>query len=34
MGKTSDDSLDQGATVVITHRVREGKHAEYETWLD
>lgn len=25
---------DAGATVVITHRVREGKHAEYEQWLD
>jgi antibiotic biosynthesis monooxygenase (ABM) superfamily enzyme len=23
----------QGATVVITHRVREDKHAEYEIWL-
>ena len=31
---TSNDSTDRGATVVITHRVREGKHAEYETWLD
>lgn len=27
-------SIDEGATVVITHRVREGKHAEYEMWLD
>ena len=25
---------DQGATVVITHRVRAGKHADYERWLD
>lgn len=25
---------DQGATVVITHRVREGKHADYEAWLE
>jgi uncharacterized protein len=23
-----------GATVVITHRVREGKHADYENWLN
>lgn len=23
-----------GATVVITHRVREGRHADYERWLD
>jgi len=34
MNTTSEDSADQGATVVITHRVREGKHGEYETWLD
>jgi antibiotic biosynthesis monooxygenase (ABM) superfamily enzyme len=26
-------SDDQGATVVITHRVRDGRHAEYEDWL-
>jgi antibiotic biosynthesis monooxygenase (ABM) superfamily enzyme len=26
-------SLGQGATVVITHRIRAGKHAEYEAWL-
>lgn len=25
---------DQGATVVITHRVREGHHAAYEDWLN
>ena len=25
---------DQGATVVITHRVREGRHPDYERWLD
>jgi uncharacterized protein len=31
---TSGASSDEGATVVITHRVREGKHAEYESWLD
>ena len=24
----------EGATVVITHRVREGKHADYESWLN
>ena len=24
----------EGATVVITHRVRNDKHAEYENWLD
>jgi uncharacterized protein len=27
-------SRDGGATVVITHRVRSDKHAEYERWLD
>jgi hypothetical protein len=25
--------LVEGATVVITHRVREGKNADYESWL-
>ncbi len=30
----SDPSVDQGATVVITHRIREGEHASYETWLN
>jgi antibiotic biosynthesis monooxygenase (ABM) superfamily enzyme len=25
---------DEGATVVITHRVREGKQADYESWLN
>ena len=25
---------DQGATVVITHRLREDKHADYERWLE
>ncbi len=25
---------DVGATVVITHRVRADRHAEYESWLD
>jgi antibiotic biosynthesis monooxygenase (ABM) superfamily enzyme len=24
---------DEGATVVITHRVREGQEAAYEEWL-
>lgn len=28
------DKADAGATVVITHRVRNGKHAEYEKWLN
>lgn len=27
------NELDQRATVVITHRVREGRHADYEAWL-
>ena len=27
-------STDEGATVVITHRVRADKHAEYEAWLN
>ena len=27
-------ATDFGATVVITHRIRTGKHAEYEGWLD
>ena len=30
----SADFSDQGATVVITHRVREGKHADYESWAN
>lgn len=34
MDAAARDSADQGATAVITHRVREGKHADYETWLD
>lgn len=29
----SKDSDDQGATVVITHKVREGRHGDYEDWL-
>jgi uncharacterized protein len=28
------DKTDDGATVVITHRVRDGQHAEYEKWLN
>lgn len=28
------DATQNGATVVITHRVREGKQADYETWLN
>jgi antibiotic biosynthesis monooxygenase (ABM) superfamily enzyme len=31
---TKQASRDPGATVVITHRVRSDKHAEYETWVD
>lgn len=33
MDAAGKSTLDHGATVVITHRVREGKHAEYEAWL-
>jgi len=33
--ETSSAALnDQGATVVITHRIRDGKSADYEKWLD
>ena len=28
------DPATEGATVVITHRVRENRHADYETWLN
>lgn len=28
------NSSEDGATVVITHKVREGRVAEYEAWLD
>lgn len=28
------DRVKEGATVVITHRVCDGQHAEYERWLD
>jgi len=34
MATVPNNPLDQGATVVITHRVRADKHAEYEAWLD
>lgn len=34
MNTTSKELTERGATVVITHRVREDKHAEYETWLN
>jgi antibiotic biosynthesis monooxygenase (ABM) superfamily enzyme len=34
MDTASRGLVDQGATVVITHRVREDKHADYETWLN
>ena len=30
----SSGTLDGGATVVITHRVRADKHSEYERWQD
>lgn len=33
MAQTSISSQD-GATVVITHRVRVGKHSDYERWLE
>ena len=29
----SSEPARSGATVVITHRVREGRHADYERWL-
>jgi antibiotic biosynthesis monooxygenase (ABM) superfamily enzyme len=31
---TAMDADEQGATVVITHRVRRDKHPQYERWLD
>lgn len=34
MGMASRDTEDQGATVVITHRVRVDKHADYEAWIN
>jgi antibiotic biosynthesis monooxygenase (ABM) superfamily enzyme len=30
----SGRAVDEGATVVITHRVRDDRHADYERWLD
>lgn len=33
MASSSSESTNEGATVVITHRVRDGKHLDYETWL-
>lgn len=33
MGTSQTGSADQGATVVITHRVRQDKHVDYEAWL-
>jgi uncharacterized protein len=33
MDAATTDSGNQGATVVITHRVRDDKHAAYEAWL-
>ncbi|NNE10195.1 MAG: antibiotic biosynthesis monooxygenase [Gemmatimonadetes bacterium] len=33
MNKTADPQ-ETGATAVITHRVRDGAHAEYEAWQD
>jgi antibiotic biosynthesis monooxygenase (ABM) superfamily enzyme len=32
-GATFEGTGDGGATVVITHRVRDGQHAGYESWL-
>jgi antibiotic biosynthesis monooxygenase (ABM) superfamily enzyme len=29
----TNESADEGATAVITHRVREDRHADYEAWL-
>jgi antibiotic biosynthesis monooxygenase (ABM) superfamily enzyme len=33
-GTAAAGSVDHGATVVITHRVRAGRHADYEAWLE
>jgi len=30
----SSENSDDGATVVITHRIRSDKHADYEQWLN
>lgn len=34
MNKPAENADPDGATVVITHRVKEEKHPEYEAWLD
>ena len=34
MATDSESLVQEGATAVITHRVREDKLADYETWLD
>jgi hypothetical protein len=34
MDTGSNNSLDQGATVVVTHRICDGMLAEYEAWLN
>ena len=34
MSTSAKNSSDIGATVVITHKVREGRLADYEAWLD
>jgi antibiotic biosynthesis monooxygenase (ABM) superfamily enzyme len=34
MDTNSEAGVDEGATAVITHRVRVDKHAAYEEWLD
>jgi len=33
-GIITSSTVDEGATVVITHRIKEGKQALYEAWLD
>jgi len=32
--ETGIDTRSEGATVVITHRIRDGLHAEYDGWLN
>jgi uncharacterized protein len=34
MATNSKSQLTEGATAVITHRVRGDKHADYETWIN
>ena len=34
MTTNSGSPVNEGATAVITHRVREDKHPQYEAWLD